>query len=127
MRERLGWGELKCDTCFSNQALLPGPAHPPRLRRRKNTVTPDGSLFEFKAPLGLLRESHRAHTGDNGITSSVQRVIALDSDERGMRRNTFSFPLRRKQRGGGWRGSSEGGLGLPGTSGVCQGSAAELG
>lgn len=28
----------------------------------KNTVTPDGSLFEFKAPPGLLRESHRART-----------------------------------------------------------------
>lgn len=36
------------------------------------------------------------HIKDNGITSSVSRVIVLDSDERGMSRNTFSFPLKGK-------------------------------
>lgn len=41
------------------------------------------------------------HTGDNGITSSVWRIIASDSGERGMSRNTFSFPLRGKLRGRG--------------------------
>lgn len=63
-------------------------------------MTPDGSLFKFKALLGLLRRITHTHTGDNGITSFVRRVTALDSDERGMRRNTFSFPLRRKLQGG---------------------------
>lgn len=51
----------------------------------------------------LLGNHTDAHPGDNGITSSVSRVIALDSDERGMSRNTFSFPLRGKLQG---RGSS---------------------
>lgn len=45
---------------------------------------------------GIIHAYADTHAGDNGITSSVWRVTALDSDERGMSQNTFSFPLRGK-------------------------------
>lgn len=104
--ERLTRSERMSDTCLSNQLpcrdwrILCDLDVTKKINKKPHTVTPDSSVLKYKALLriwkGITHAYTDTHISDNGITSSVRRVIVLDSDERGMSRNTFSFPLREK-------------------------------
>lgn len=120
-------GELMSDTCLSNQLscrdwLILCESYGKKNNKKKQLTL--WHLMGLFSNINLCQdflwnhEHSYTHTSDNGITSSVWRLIVLDSDECGMSRNTFSFPLRGKAVRGGK---------LPGINGLCPGEICRVG